>query len=300
MTDYTPSNLQLKMARSILDHITRHGLEAGSHVTEQELAEEFQVSRSPIRGALLFLLEKGVVVQRENRGFFIALDGHELLPSDLSLPKTEEEELCVSIAKDWFEKKAPQSFSEAAFRRRYNLGRLVASRILLRLSEEGVISRNPGHGWQFEPTLNTQRAHDDSYAFRLALEPAAILAPSFALDKGLAEISRRRHETALEVAPEDAPLGRLFDIDAEFHQLIGISSHNSFFQAAIERQNSLRRLVEYESLLDKSRFVQSCAEHMRILDALENGQQRSAADLMRRHLQIASEVGPEYQAEDPR
>lgn len=297
--DIVPSELQLKVARNILDYIRLYGMSAGSHLTEKELVEEFHVSRPPIRRALQYLAEKGVVERRENRGFFVSVSSGELRSDQLQLPKTAEEQLGVSIARDWFEQKVPRSFSEAEFRRRYGLGRLAATRTLLKLLEEGIVSRNTTHGWQFEPTLNTREAHDASYAFRMVVEPAAILMPTFDLDRGLAEMSRYHHETALEQTPEEDSLGTLFDIDAEFHRLIGVSSRNSFFLAAIERQNSLRRLVEYASLLDRGRLIESCTEHMAILAALEAGDREEAAELMRRHLQIAADFAPEYCPGDP-
>lgn len=292
-----PTELQIDVARGILQLVSRRRLPAGSHLRAQALADELGVSRAPVRGALVYLAEQGLLEHRKRRGFFVRRPGTDVDADVIDLPQTADESLCVRIAKDWFEKRVPQTFSEAEFRRRYGLGRLAASRILLRLSEQGVISRSKGQGWQFEPTLNTRAAHDESYAFRMAVEPAAILSPAFELDRELAEAARRRHDSVLDVEPDDSTLTSLFDIDAEFHRLVGVSSRNRFFQAAIERQNALRRLVEYESLLDRGRLADSCREHMRILDALEAGDREQAAERMREHLRLASRFAPEY--EDP-
>ncbi|MCY4471039.1 MAG: GntR family transcriptional regulator [Thiotrichales bacterium] len=284
-----PSELQLEMARNILEYVCRRGMNAGTHLTEQELVEEFRVSRSPIRGALSYLAERGVVEQRPNRGFFVKVDSRELRLDRLDLPRTVDEELLVTIAGDWFEKRVPQSFSEAGFRRRYGLGRMTASRILLRLSEDGIITRNRGHGWRFESTLNTKAAHDDSYAFRMVIEPAAIRSPGFELDAGLADLCRHLHETALKPGQEAPSFSTLVNIDATFHRLIGVSSRNRFVQSAIERQNSLRRALEYATW-NKARMFDSCLEHMGILDALERGERENAADLMFNHLAAAHDL----------
>lgn len=289
-----PTELQTEVARRILDLIGRRGLPAGSHLTAQALADELQVSRSPVRGALAYLAERGYLEHHDHRGFFLRSDGHELHADPLDLPKTAEERLCVRVAKDWFEQRIPEHFTEAEFRRRYGLGRLAASRILLQLSEQGVIARSKGHGWQFLPTLNTRAAHDESYEFRMVVEPAAILCPTFRLDHERAKVSRRRHESVLGLDADDSTLTDLFEIDAEFHLLIGISSRNRFFQESIDRQNALRRLVEYESLLDRGRLAASCAEHMLILDALEENDRERAAEAMREHLRLARRFAPEY------
>ena len=229
-----PSELQLKMARSILEYLCRRRMNAGNHLTELELVDEFQVSRSPIRGALSYLAERGIVERRPNRGYFLKVSSHELGPDGLDLPATTEEKLLVSIAGDWFENKVPRSFSEAEFRRRYELGRMAASRVLLKLSADGIITRNRGHGWQFEQTLNTRATYDESYAFRSVVEPAAIRSSSFELDRGLAEMFRRHHEAVLNASSQAAAPGTLTNIDAAFHRLLGVSSRNRFFLAVID------------------------------------------------------------------
>ena len=279
----TPSEVQLKLARTIVEYLCRNDMNPGNHVTEQELVEEFRISRSPVRAALAYLAERGVCEQRPNRGYFVKLDGHSLRKLSLEMPTTAEEKLLGAIARDWFAKKVPQSFSEAEFCRRYDLGRSVATRVLFKLSEDGVISRNRGHGWRFESTLNTQETRNESYAFRVIVEPAAILSPSFELDRGAADLCRRHHELVLDPGPVETPLSTLSDIDVGFHRMIAVSSRNRFFGAAIERQNTLRRMTAYANS-NKARMIGSCVEHMEILAAIERDEREEAAELMRHHI----------------
>ena len=287
----TPSELQLKMSRSILQYLCRRGMNAGNHLTEQELVDEFRVSRSPIRGALAYLAERGIVEQRPNRGFFLKVSSHELGPEELELPETAEDRLLDSIASEWFDNKVPRSISEAEFRRRYNLGRLAASRILFKLSEDGIVKRNRGHGWQFEAALNNEATRDESYAYRMAVEPAAIRSPTFELDRGLAEMSRRDHEMALQSSPARLSLRTLTNIDAEFHRLIGVSSRNQFFLTAIERQNALRRVLKYAAWL-REHMLELFTQHIGILAALDRDDREAAAELMRDHLESSHAIGP--------
>ena len=278
-----PSELQLRMARNILEYLCQAEMNAGSHVTEQELVEEFGVSRSPVRAALSYLAGQGVVERQRNRGYFLQLDSRDLRQLSLDLPSTGEEKLLASIAEDWLEMKEPESFSESEFRRRYSLGRLAAARVLRKLSEDGIVSRNRGHGWRFEPTLRSPEARTESYAFRMIIEPAAIRAPSFELDRGLAELSRRNHELILKSGSEEMTSDKLSDIDTAFHRLIGVSSRNRFYLAAIERQNSLRRMMESVDW-NQAHLIGSCVEHMEILAAIERGKHEEAAELMEHHL----------------
>ena len=293
----TPSEVQLKLARTIVEYLCRNDMNPGNHVTEQELVDEFRISRSPVRAALAYLAARGVLEQRPNRGYFVRLDGHSLRRLSLEMPTTAEEKLLGAIARDWFAKKVPQSFSEAEFCRRYDLGRSVATRVLFKLSEDGIIARNRGHGWRFEPTLDTQATRDESHAFRLVVEPAAIRSPSFELDRGMAELCRRHHELALNPGPEDTSLSTLSDIDIGFHRMIGISSRNRFFLAAIERQNTLRRMTAYANS-NKARLIGSCVEHMEILTAIERDEREEAAELMRHHLVSARNSDRWLQTED--
>lgn len=286
------SELQIRVARSIVEYLRQTNIVQGSHLKEQELTSIFKVSRSPIRGALNYLAEKGVVEQIANRGYFLACNITSIAVSDLEISPSSDEKICTQIARDWFHGQVPENFTEAEFRRRYDLGRLSLSRILLKLSEEGVISRNQGHGWRFEPTLNTEELHDASFEFRLVVEPAALLLPTFKLDSVLAFASRRNHQAIFNGEIKD--ISRIFEIDAEFHEMLAISSHNPFFLASIQRQGNLRRLVEYESLVETDRLIKSSQEHMAILDAIERNDCRLASVLLEQHVIIASNCKPKF------
>ena len=282
-TERTPTQLQLRMARDIVEYMCRRSMHAGDHVTEQELVDALQVSRSPIRGALAHLATRGIVEQRPNRGFFLALDSDELRPDGFDLPRSDEEKLLSSIVGDWFESRIPRSFSQAEFCRRYALGRWTASRVLLKLSEDGILSRNRGHGWRFNLAIDVGTVGKESHVFRMALEPGAIRSPDFELDRGLARLSRRNHEMILEPASGNPSSHVLADIDAACHRLIGVSSRNRFFSAAIDRQNALRRALSYVST-EAPRELRSWAEHLEILSALERGEREHAAELMKQHI----------------
>lgn len=295
----TPSEVQLKLARTIVEYLCRNDMSPGNHVTEQELVDEFRISRSPVRAALAYLAARGVFEQRPNRGYFVRLDGHSLRRLSLEMPTTTEEKLLGAIARDWCAKKVPQSFSEAEFCRRYDLGRSVATRVLFKLSEDGIIARNRGHGWRFEPTLDTRATRDESHAFRVVVEPAAILSPSFELDRGAADLCRRHHDLVLNPGPEETSLSTLSDIDIGFHRMIAVSSRNRFYLAAIERQNTLRRMIAHANP-DKARLIGSCVEHMEILTAIERDEREEAAELMRHHLVSAHDSDRWLQTEDAR
>ncbi|MCY4495707.1 MAG: GntR family transcriptional regulator [Rhodospirillaceae bacterium] len=285
------------MAHTIVEYIRRCGMNPGNHLTEQELVDEFQISRTPVRAALSYLAEQGVFERRKNRGFFLKLDKESLWNFSLELPKTVEDRLLSRIAEDWFAMRIPQSFSETDFRRRYGIGRSLATRVLFRLAEDGIISRNPGHGWRFESARRHLTTFHESYSFCLAVEPAAILSPGFELDRALAEQYRRRHESVFGSSREEPSLETLADLDGAFHRMIGVSSRNRFFLSAIERQNALRRIIDHVSKRQPAHMQSSCMDQLDILTAIELGKREEAAKLMRQHIVSAYGHGGRPQPE---
>ena len=64
--------MQDEIVDLIRDATLRGDVDLGQHLPEQELAEQMQVSRIPIREAMLQLEQEGLVVRIPNRGCFVA------------------------------------------------------------------------------------------------------------------------------------------------------------------------------------------------------------------------------------
>jgi len=65
-------NLGSDVYRILRDRILRQELHAGEKLSDLHLSSELGVSRTPIREALLQLVQDGIVVAAPNRGFFVA------------------------------------------------------------------------------------------------------------------------------------------------------------------------------------------------------------------------------------
>lgn len=284
------TDLQLRLVRQLLTKIADGALEPGTHLREVELSQVFGVSRTPLRAALAQLTALGAAERGWGRGLYVRATPEIAEQMLSSLPQEDEEQIKEQIARDWFEGQIPREVSESFFRSRYGLGK--KSRVLEMLSDEGVIARSPGYGWQFEPTLNSQDSNDASYDFRLLIEPGAILQSSFQYDKAGAASIRSRHERVLNSRTRN--LSELFRLDEDFHQFIAECSRNPFVIQAVAQQNKLRRLLEYASLIDTGRLNASCTEHIEILDALDAGERKKAAEAMTRHLLKAKDSPPTF------
>src|ERR1700761_6531995 len=66
------SRLQAGLARRILRHLQEQGAQPGHHLVELDLCRIFDVSRTPVRGALKLLAADGVVTARPGRGTVLA------------------------------------------------------------------------------------------------------------------------------------------------------------------------------------------------------------------------------------
>lgn len=287
------------LARQILEIARRDGLAAGAHLPEVKLAERLGVSRSPVRAALALLEERGAVAPAPRQGYRLALDSASAAFAAVSLPEPEEEVIYRDLVRARFANLVPAQVAVSDVMRRYGCDRATANRVLAQMSEEGVIERAAGRGYVFGPVLNDARAYDESYRFRLLVEPAAVLEPGFHLEPRRLKALRQRHAALLarmseEGGVESVAMAELFAADAEFHEAIGEACGNRFLAQAIRLQTHLRRLSEYENYNDRARLSDSCREHLAILDALEADDRRRAAELLRRHIAVSQEVRPSF------
>ncbi|TAM76246.1 GntR family transcriptional regulator [bacterium] len=280
----TTNSRRALLALRILKHLQGGRFAIGSHLTETALAEAFGVSRSPIRSALSLLAEKQVLRNEPHRGYFLARPPSELSDLELHVEPSDHEALFRRIARDRFNGRLSERFTEATLIRRYRKNRAQVTKVLDRLAQEGLAQRSHGRGWVFSPVLDSERAHADSYRFRLLLEPQALRLDTFEADREMLRRSRAEHEQLLRVEDPESDRAPLFRIDSEFHELVASFSHNAFILQAIQQQNRLRRLAEYEGYSNRRRLRTWCHEHIAIIEAILVGDQELAADLMRQHL----------------
>lgn len=285
-SDSTPSSLRL--ARQILDLIYEARFDPGHHLREQHLADALGVSRTPIRAGLKELTRLGAVEARPNQGFFLLKSAEALSELTIEPPSSADQTLYELLVRDRIAGKLPESFTQTSIAQRYEVDRGVLTRTLVKLSEDGLIARNAGHGWRFQQTLHSEVALRDSYGFRLMIEPAALLTPHLRVERQLLKRLRAQH-LRLITHPDitQVPARDIFETDASFHELLAEASGNLFVLQAVQQQNRLRRLLEFGSYHNKRRVKAWCEEHVAIIDAIRDNKAQLAAELMKKHLQSA-------------
>lgn len=285
------SALVLRIAGEIQELIRSGAIAAGNHLTTQKIADRFGVSRSPARQAMEMLAKKGILEQHENRGFFARSSGgkqkpiNSALSSELLIGSKEYQKL----AGDWLTDRIPAEVTEQFLRDRYRLTKAEVIDLLMRAVREGWAERKPGYGWRFLPVAKTAEAFEQIYRFRTVIEPAAMLEPTFKIDRKVLDELQRIQETMVGSDLKDIPAERILHNGALFHEEIIKFSGNPFYYRALVQVNRMRRLLEYRARLDRRRVHVQWMQHLEILSALEKGDIAEASFLMRNHLSGALE-----------
>jgi DNA-binding GntR family transcriptional regulator len=280
-----PEPLAPRLAADIRLLITQHQIPAGTRLTERALAEQFRVSRSPIRHALRELAEKHIIEPHSEGGFMVSSSDMPGLPTEDA--QSTEETLYLQIAGDRLSGLLADRVSENELMRRYGVTRARLHALLRRMTREGWIERLPGHGWEFQPIL-TSAAYVQSYRFRLLIEPAGMQEPSFTLDRqALVHCQNEQRLLAAGDVYRASP-AELFDANTRLHETIAACSGNPFILDSLRRLNQVRRIMEYHKAVDRQQAHRRCEEHLVLIDMLLAGRQDAAVDFMRQHLASAT------------
>lgn len=285
------SPLQVDLAHRICQQIVSGELQPGQHLSENTLADVFQVSRTPVRRALQLVTEHGLADFRAQEGTFVTQRPPAHVP-DFGEAITSDE-LCRRILDDYTHERLAGAWTEKDALVRYSVSRAVLAKALVRLASEGLIEKRKGHGWRFLLVASTPETIAESYRFRIILECAGIREPGFRVDAAQLTRSRDAHQRLVDRPNDPPPAAELFAMNAEFHEMLARFSGNRFILQAVQQQNHIRRLDDHVARFHGSWHVVSCAEHLQIMDALEKGDIEWAAALMQRHLAQAHSRSPD-------
>jgi len=283
------SALTERLSQKIVGLIDTGNIAPGAHLSVPKLAETFDVSRSPVREALVYLEQKGVLQQKLNRGFFVKEDyapqqHDEPAPADGSdLPEYYQ------LAEDWLQDNIEAEVTELYLMKRYNLTKSQLSTLLARGISEGWVERKQGYGWRFLPVAKTKAALEHIFSFRMVIEPMAILEPTFNAPQEKIDDIRRELEMLLDNGIERLSPKQLQLAGYRFHETVISFSNNPFFEISLRNVNRMRMLMDYRIMDDRSRYYAEVKDHMRLLALIESGQRIEASYMMKQHLAVALE-----------
>lgn len=283
------SALTERISQKIVGLIDTGEIEPGSHLSVPKLAENLDVSRTPVREALMFLEQKGILQQKLNRGFFLK-DDYSPQNGETGTSR-EESDLpeYYQLAEDWLQDKIDAEVTELFLMKRYNLSKSQLATVLARGISEGWVERKQGYGWRFLPVAKTKAALEHIFSFRMVIEPMAILEPSFNAPQEKINEMRRELEMLLESGIERLSPTQLQLAGYRFHENVIAFSNNPFFEISLRNVNRMRRLMDYRIMDDRNRYYAEVKDHMRILAMIETGQRIEASYTMKQHLSVALE-----------
>jgi len=283
------SALTERLSQKIVGLIDTGNIAPGAHLSVPKLAETFDVSRSPVREALVYLEQKGVLQQKLNRGFFVKEDyapqqHDEAAPADGSdLPEYYQ------LAEDWLQDNIDAEVTELYLMKRYSLTKSQLSTLLARGISEGWVERKQGYGWRFLPVAKTKAALEHIFSFRMVIEPMAILEPTFNAPQEKIDEIRRELEMLLDNGIERLSPKQLQLAGYRFHETVIAFSNNPFFEISLRNVNRMRMLMDYRIMDDRSRYYPEVKDHLRLLGLIESGQRIEASYMMKQHLAAALE-----------
>jgi len=270
----------------ILEFIRDEGLVLGNHLPAQVLADRFNVSRTPVNEALALFEEKGLLKREPHRGYFLAKKVDAKTEKKLGISSGDMVTgTYFQIADDVLKGDIPMTVSESLIKSKYELTAAQLKSVLQRIAHEGWAQRKPGYGWEFSNMLSTPDSLLQSYRLRLALEPAALLEPSYNLAPEILEKCLAAEHHLLDGGIETDTPDQLHERGVRFHESLVEASGNPFFIDTIRRVNRVRRLISYRSMQDRKRYTEHCQQHLQVLDLLAKGKRVDAAEMMRKHLQ---------------
>ena len=281
------SGVTKSLSKQIAQDIFSGKRELGTRLNAKMLSEDYKVSRTPVRDALMELEKEGLVGRIPNKGFFVA----EQLPSSAQdwaethlNQETDEYQL---LANDWLTDSIPATVTEQFVRERYGWTKVTAISMLNRATREGWAEPKMGYGWTLLPVAKTTESFSQLYRFRIAIEPAALMEPTFRLDHKVINQQRDIQHKILDSKMGDISDELIVEYGAAFHEDLVKLSGNPYFVTALQRVNKMRRLMEYKAKINRERLVVNCSEHLEILDMLEQGSIVDASFKLRHHLSKA-------------
>ena len=231
------NKLQHKLTAQICEYLKELGYPVDVALKASSLADKFSVSRTPVRVALQYLSEKGLVANIPNRGFFSVQVSAKKIDALISDFTATQVDLVGEIAEDRVSDALEETVTESHLMRKYNVDRVTLLSVLTELEGDGLVYENPGRGWSF---IHEPDALQESYNYRKIILANCLLEPTFTICQDAIDECRKQHE---EYKQDNPPtVKRFVEINANFYSVIAECSGNRFVQMTIKQQSRIRRV----------------------------------------------------------
>ena len=276
MKQTTITKLQQDLLIKVVAKLKVEQAKIGDSLNESLMAQQFEVSRTPLRAVLAYMSTLGITKAVPYKGFVLQVDAQSIeIEGDQEEPR--QEQLYLRLLIDLFFGEIEAAFSEKELQERYQANRGEVQSVLRLLENDGILRRSPGYKWCLDGVLNTLERHSESYRFRLIFEPAGLLEPSWTLDLNGLENCRDRHVKAIQ-NPKSVTSSELFRLSADFHELLAACSGNRFLLGNMQQHNRMRKASDLVSMHFQSSVSKSCQRRLEIINLVLEGNNLEASN----------------------
>jgi DNA-binding GntR family transcriptional regulator len=271
------TKLQQDLFNKVISKLKAEHAKVGDSLNESSLAQQFEVSRTPMRAVLTYMTALGIAKAVPYKGFVLQLDAQAIKSDDASdKEESRQEKLYLRLLMDLFFGDIDAAFSEKELQERYNANRGEIQSVLRLLESDGILRRSPGYKWHLDGVLNTLERHTESYRCRLIFEPAGLLEPSWSLDRHALEECRDHHLKAIQ-DPDAVSASDLFNLSAQFHERLAACSGNRFLLGNMQQHNRMRKATDLVSMHIQSSVTKSCQRRLDIIELVLAGDNQGAS-----------------------
>jgi len=285
-------NLELPVARMILEDISAGKLAGGARVPEAAYSARCGVSRTPVRQALRLLQKLGSVAIRSRLGARVrvtpAVAKRLLKSAELRNSAARSiEPAFVDVAQRIKELLARDNghgdpiIKDSVIARRLGVSRTTANRSLALLARQNLLEPLPRRGWK--RVVMGPREIADLYDFRIAVEPAALESGFEHFDRAAMKDLLMRSQAAIRLKRQP-PMRELVALDIELHRAVLHACQNRMLRRAMEEQEALRVIAVLPPWRVLGRMQDTFREHATVLRAILKSDRRGAAAALRDHL----------------
>ncbi|MBL1406507.1 MAG: GntR family transcriptional regulator [Rhizobiales bacterium] len=278
-------------------------LPEGAVLTEDPIAKLFGSSRTPVRTALGYLSEQGLLKRFEGRGFVIAGDeGVVPLRINLTYEMLGLSKVTVNDAALLTSARVFKEFEDAlihalpfgkfrineqAAADYFQVSRTVIRDSLSRLLVRGIVKKDPRSHWIIGPLTAAEVAH--YYSIRSNLEPLALLESAPLISENLLDEMLDRLKEAQE-SPDGVSADQLSELETDLHTTLLSKSPNPHLLRMVN-QSQLALVVNhvFASFVGTRPFEGSWQEHALIFNFVKRGSYKLAAQALEEHLNRAAD-----------
>ncbi|BED91375.1 GntR family transcriptional regulator [Pseudoalteromonas sp. MM1] len=275
------------LADKIYEEIISEGFEANTHIKELFFSDKLKVSRTPIRAAFNVLEQQGILTKKPNQGYFLKVRPNKV-PQSFDYKKLSDDSglnsLCYQIGQDYLKGQIDTTFVENQLINKYQQNRKSVQAALMAMEKDHWISRRVGYGWKFNSFISSPVSYAQSYRFRVLIESAALLEPTFEVNHDQIVMLRMSQREILNNKEKKVSAAEMFNAGVLFHETIVGMANNVFLLNALKKVNRLRRLIEYNVYSERAIPKKECEEHLVLLDLIAENKLQESSLFLKEHI----------------